>query len=66
MRVTEWRPKELEHAPPGLPTAVVNDATARSCLDRKLVDNKDYMCAVTMTALGQPSPQNQTIMVTGS
>ena len=58
MRVTEWRPKQLEHAPPGLLAAVVSDVDARKFLDRKLVNNKAYMCAVAMTALGQrPSHQ---------
>ena len=62
MRVAEWRPNEheLERAPPRLMTAVNGDMDAReNSLERKRVDNKDYMCAVTMTALKDPFTQHQ-------
>ena len=51
MHVTEWRPRELQHAPPGLLAAVFRDAAARKFLDRALFENKDYMCVVAMTGL---------------
>ena len=53
MHVTEWRPRELQQAPPGLLAAVYRDADAMKCIDRALVENKAYMCAVAMTGLGR-------------